>query len=103
MIDPFGECEKIELPSLRRGRFYPGTGASAEVGREEGEGYTVNVPWSTGRKWCFLGSFVASWLASVLWLVVLLQACSSVLNLRPVGDVQFCVAYLESYVSARQL
>jgi len=28
--------------------YYPGTGAYGEVGREEGEGFTVNVPLSTG-------------------------------------------------------
>lgn len=30
-----------------RGQFYPGTGAATEVGRGEGEGFTVNVPWDT--------------------------------------------------------
>ena len=32
-------------PSLRRGSFYPGTGDVTEVGRADGRGYTVNVPW----------------------------------------------------------
>lgn len=32
----------------RRGHFYPGTGAAAEVGAGAGEGFTVNVPWPCG-------------------------------------------------------
>ena len=26
--------------------FYPGTGAATECGKNGGEGYTVNIPWS---------------------------------------------------------
>jgi acetoin utilization deacetylase AcuC-like enzyme len=32
----------------RYGSFYPGTGAATEVGRGKGEGFTVNVPLSSG-------------------------------------------------------
>jgi acetoin utilization deacetylase AcuC-like enzyme len=32
----------------RYGFFYPGTGAATEVGKGKGEGFTVNVPLSTG-------------------------------------------------------
>jgi acetoin utilization deacetylase AcuC-like enzyme len=32
----------------RHGFFYPGTGAATEVGRGKGEGFTVNVPLTTG-------------------------------------------------------
>lgn len=34
--------------SLHQFPFYPGTGAAAETGRGEGEGFTVNVPLSAG-------------------------------------------------------
>jgi acetoin utilization deacetylase AcuC-like enzyme len=34
--------------SLHQFPFYPGTGSSAEVGADEGRGYTVNVPLSEG-------------------------------------------------------
>src|SRR5690606_33662122 len=36
--------------SLHQHPFYPGTGAAEEQGRDEGEGYTVNVPFGEGAR-----------------------------------------------------
>jgi acetoin utilization deacetylase AcuC-like enzyme len=45
----FYEDPKVLYFSVHRyGFFYPGTGAATEVGKGEGEGYTVNAPLSTG-------------------------------------------------------
>jgi acetoin utilization deacetylase AcuC-like enzyme len=40
-------CSSLPLFAMRRGTFYPGTGGATEVGRGDGEGFTVNVPWDT--------------------------------------------------------
>lgn len=36
----------ISLHRHDHGKFYPGTGAVDDVGTDEGEGFTVNVPWN---------------------------------------------------------
>ncbi|KAG0477106.1 hypothetical protein HPP92_013947 [Vanilla planifolia] len=36
----------ISLHRHEHGKFYPGTGAADEVGVMDGQGYTVNIPWS---------------------------------------------------------
>ncbi|KAG0478775.1 hypothetical protein HPP92_013494 [Vanilla planifolia] len=36
----------ISLHRHEHGKFYPGTGAAVEVGVMDGQGYTVNIPWS---------------------------------------------------------
>lgn len=42
------DCSSLLLSvMMRRGTFYPGTGGATEVGRGDGEGFTVNVPWDT--------------------------------------------------------
>lgn len=38
----------ISLHRHQGGLFYPGTGAATEVGIDEGEGYSVNIPWPCG-------------------------------------------------------
>jgi len=45
----FYEDPKVLYISTHRyGFFYPGTGAATEVGKGKGEGFNVNVPFSTG-------------------------------------------------------
>lgn len=38
----------ISLHRHEGGLFYPGTGAAIEVGCDEGEGFSVNIPWGCG-------------------------------------------------------
>uniref|UniRef100_A0A7N0U502 histone deacetylase n=1 Tax=Kalanchoe fedtschenkoi TaxID=63787 RepID=A0A7N0U502_KALFE len=38
----------ISLHRHEKGSFYPGTGAAIEVGSSGGEGFCVNIPWSSG-------------------------------------------------------
>jgi acetoin utilization deacetylase AcuC-like enzyme len=42
--DAFESRDEVLFISLHRGHFYPGTGHVTEVGRGEGEGFTVNLP-----------------------------------------------------------
>jgi acetoin utilization deacetylase AcuC-like enzyme len=44
----FYEDPRVLYFSTHRYGFYPGTGAPTEVGRGQGEGYTINVPLSPG-------------------------------------------------------
>jgi acetoin utilization deacetylase AcuC-like enzyme len=44
----FYEDPRVLYFSTHRYGFYPGTGAATEVGKGKGEGFTVNVPLSTG-------------------------------------------------------
>jgi acetoin utilization deacetylase AcuC-like enzyme len=44
----FYEDPQVLYFSTHRYGFYPGTGAATEVGKGKGEGFTVNVPLSTG-------------------------------------------------------
>lgn len=47
----FEQSKSVLYISLHRhegGKFYPGTGASDEVGTKDAQGYCVNVPWSRG-------------------------------------------------------
>ena len=44
----FYEDPRVLYFSTHRSAFYPGTGAAAEVGKGQGEGFTVNIPLSPG-------------------------------------------------------
>lgn len=44
----YGDPRVLYFSTHRYGFFYPGTGAATEVGKGQGEGFTVNVPLSTG-------------------------------------------------------
>jgi acetoin utilization deacetylase AcuC-like enzyme len=44
----FYEDPRVLYVSTHQYPFYPGTGAASEIGRGEGEGYTVNVPLEAG-------------------------------------------------------
>lgn len=44
----FYEDPHVLFASLHQFPFYPGTGAVTEAGRGEGQGYTVNIPLSSG-------------------------------------------------------
>lgn len=44
----FYDDPSVLYASLHQYPYYPGTGAADDVGREEGLGYTVNVPFSAG-------------------------------------------------------
>ena len=44
----FYDDPRILYVSLHQYPFYPGTGAAADVGRDRGEGFTVNVPLEAG-------------------------------------------------------
>jgi acetoin utilization deacetylase AcuC-like enzyme len=44
----FYEDPRVLYFSTHRYAFYPGTGAATEVGRGQGEGFTVNIPLSPG-------------------------------------------------------
>jgi len=38
----------VSLHRHEYGNFYPGTGAAHEVGILDGQGFSVNIPWSRG-------------------------------------------------------
>src|SRR5688572_427044 len=42
--DVFYEDDRVLFASIHQSPLYPGTGATEETGRGEGEGYTVNLP-----------------------------------------------------------
>jgi acetoin utilization deacetylase AcuC-like enzyme len=44
----YEDPQVLYFSAHRYGFFYPGTGGATEVGRGKGEGFTVNVPFSTG-------------------------------------------------------
>ncbi len=44
----FERSSSVLYASLHQYPYYPGTGAADEVGRAEGEGYTVNLPMAAG-------------------------------------------------------
>jgi acetoin utilization deacetylase AcuC-like enzyme len=44
----YQDPQVLYFSTHRYGFFYPGTGAATEVGKDKGEGFTVNVPLSTG-------------------------------------------------------
>lgn len=44
----YEDSQVLYFSTHRYGFFYPGTGGATEVGKGRGEGFTVNVPFSTG-------------------------------------------------------
>ena len=46
----FYEDPRVLYVSLHQWPFYPGTGGSNEIGEGDGNGYTVNVPFSAGAR-----------------------------------------------------
>jgi acetoin utilization deacetylase AcuC-like enzyme len=61
----FYEDPRVLYFSTHRYGFYPGTGAATEVGKGKGEGFTVNVPLSTGASDADYGNIFAKFLKPI--------------------------------------